>query len=145
MQPGSAFPLLFSPFTVNAVTVKNRIVSSAHDTVMAHDGHVTDQLIAYHRARAEGGVGLIVLQASGVHESARYTSHVLMAADDSCIPGFARVADAVHPHGVTLFAQLFHPGREIMEGQDGSLPVATHRPRCRPIGSMWCRGRCRWT
>ena len=124
MQQARRFPLLLSPLTINGVTVTNRIVSSAHDTVMARDGRVTDQLVAYHLARAEGGVGLIVLQASGIHESARYTSHVLMASDDSCIEGYARVAEAVHEHGTTLFGQLFHPGREIMEGQDGSLPVA---------------------
>lgn len=124
MSGTGAFPLLLSPLRVGDVTLRNRIVSTAHDTVMAHDGLVTDRLVAYHRARAEGGAGLIVTQAAGIHESARYTSHVLMAADDSCIEGFARVVDAVHPHGTVLFGQLFHPGREIMEGQDGSLPVA---------------------
>ena len=118
------FEHLLSPLVIGPVTVKNRIVSSAHDTVMAHDGRVGDPLVAYHRARAQGGVGLIVMQATGVHESARYTSHVLMAVDDECIPGFAAVADAVHPHGCLVFAQLFHPGREIMDSQDGSLPVA---------------------
>jgi 2,4-dienoyl-CoA reductase-like NADH-dependent reductase (Old Yellow Enzyme family) len=118
------FEQLFRPLSIGSVTAKNRIVSSAHDTVMAHDGRVTDQLVAYQRARAEGGVGLIVMQATGVHESARYTSHVLMATGDGCIPGFRAVAEAVHPFGCLLFAQLFHPGREIMEGQDGSLPVA---------------------
>ena len=59
-----------------------------------------------------------------MHESARYTYHVLMATDDSCIPGYRRVAEAVHPHGCKLFGQLFHPGREVMESQDGSAPVA---------------------
>jgi 2,4-dienoyl-CoA reductase-like NADH-dependent reductase (Old Yellow Enzyme family)/thioredoxin reductase len=91
---------------------------------MVHEGHVTDQLVAYHRARAQGGVGLIVLQVSGVHESARYTSHVLMAVDDSCIPGYTKLASAIHDGGATVFGQLFHPGKEVMESQDGSLPVA---------------------
>jgi 2,4-dienoyl-CoA reductase-like NADH-dependent reductase (Old Yellow Enzyme family) len=47
-----SFPHLFSPLAIGAVTIPNRIVSSGHDTVMAHDGHVTDRLIAYHEARA---------------------------------------------------------------------------------------------
>ncbi len=102
----------------------NRIVSSGHDTVMVADGKITDQLIAYHQARAEGGVGLIVVQVAGVHESARYTSHVLMAADDSCLPGYRKLADTVHAHGTVLFGQLFHPGREVMESADGTAPVA---------------------
>ncbi|MFC9556395.1 FAD-dependent oxidoreductase [Rhodococcus sp. NPDC056960] len=118
------FPTLFSPLQVGPVTVKNRIFSSGHDTVMVHDGQVTDQLVEYHRARAAGGAGLIVMQVAGIHETARYTYHVLMATDDSCIEGYRRVADAVHEHGCALFGQVFHPGREIMESQDGALPVA---------------------
>ncbi|MDA8262352.1 MAG: FAD-dependent oxidoreductase [Actinomycetota bacterium] len=115
---------LFEPLTIGPVTIKNRVFSSGHDTVMAEDGFVTDQLVEYHRARAEGGAGLIVMQVSGVHESARYTSHVLMATDDASIPGYARVAEAVHSNGCKLFGQLFHPGREVMESQDGSMPVS---------------------
>ena len=119
-----AFPRLFSSFEIGRVTVPNRIVSSGHDTVMVDHGAVTDQLVAYHEARAAGGAGLIVVQVAGVHETARYTSHTLMAVDDSCIPGYARLAEAVRPHGTRLFGQLFHPGREVMESLDGSLPVA---------------------
>ena len=115
---------LFEPLAIGPVTIKNRIFSSGHDTVMANDGFVTDQLVEYHRARAEGGAGLIVMQVSGVHESARYTSHVLMATDDASVPGYAKVAEAVHPSGCKLFGQLFHPGREVMESQDGSMPVS---------------------
>ncbi|MDA8312896.1 MAG: FAD-dependent oxidoreductase [Actinomycetota bacterium] len=118
------FPHLFEPLGIGAVTIKNRIVSPGHDTVMVEEGHVTDQLVAYHEARAAGGVGLIVMQAAGVHDTARYTSHVLMAADDSCIRGYEKVAEAVRPYGTKLFGQLFHPGREVMESQDGSAPVA---------------------
>jgi 2,4-dienoyl-CoA reductase-like NADH-dependent reductase (Old Yellow Enzyme family)/thioredoxin reductase len=124
MPTGPSFPHLFRPLQIGAVTLKNRVVSSGHDTVMVEDGRVTDQLIAYHDARAAGGVGLIVVQVAGVHESARYTSHILMAIEDSCIPGYRRLAEAIHRHGTVVFGQLFHPGREIMESQDGSAPVA---------------------
>ena len=122
--PGPSFSRLFSPLVVGPVALANRIVSSGHDTVMVDHGKVTDQLVAYHEARARGGVGLIVVQVAGVHESARYTSHVLMAVDDSCIEGYRRLAEAVKPHGTALFGQLFHPGREVMESTDGSAPVA---------------------
>ncbi len=85
---------------------------------------MTDQLIAYHEARARGGVGCIVVQVAGVHETARYTSHVLMATSDECVPGYRDLAAAVHPFGTVLLGQLFHPGREVMESSDGSAPVA---------------------
>ena len=103
------FPRLFSPLAIGGVTLRNRVVSSGHDTVMADHGQITDRLIAYHEARARGGAGLIVVQVAGVHETARYTSHVLMATDDSCIPGYSALAAAVRPHGTVLFGQLFHP------------------------------------
>jgi len=119
-----SFPHLFSELKVGSVTLKNRILSSGHDTVMAENGQVTDRLIAYHQARAAGGAGLIVLQVSGVHETAKYTYHVLMADNDDGIPGYRALSDAVHAHGCKVFGQLFHGGREIMESQDGSLPVS---------------------
>ena len=118
------FPTLFSPIDLGPTRVRNRIVSTGHDTVMAHDGHVTDRLVAYHAARAKGGVGLIIVQVSGVHETARYTAHMLMATEDAAIPGYARLATAVHAHGARIMGQLFHPGREIMETDDGTAPVA---------------------
>ncbi|MDK1399216.1 FAD-dependent oxidoreductase [Pseudomonas protegens] len=120
----SAFPHLFAPLQIRGKRLKNRIMSSGHDTSMPTDNLVNEQLIAYHRARAEGGVGLIVLQVAGVHDSARYTSHVLMATDDVCIDGYRRLAETCHAHGTVVLSQIFHPGREIMESADGLLAVA---------------------
>ncbi|SDS96138.1 2,4-dienoyl-CoA reductase [Brevibacterium sandarakinum] len=120
----SLFPHLFEPITLGRRTIRNRIVSSGHDTVLDDHGMIGDDLVAYHEARAQGGCGLIVLQVSGVHETARYTNHVLMATDDSSVPGYRAVAEAVHRHGTTIFAQLFHPGREVMDGERGMAPRA---------------------
>ncbi|TSD77795.1 FAD-dependent oxidoreductase [Pseudomonas sp. KBS0710] len=119
-----AFVHLFEPLVLRGKRLKNRIMSSGHDTSMPTDNRVNAQLIAYHRARAEGGVGLIVLQVAGVHDSARYTSHVLMATDDACIDGYRELADICHAQGTVVLSQIFHPGREIMESADGLLAVA---------------------
>ena len=121
-RPG--FPHLFAPLQIGPLRLKNRIVSSGHDTVMADHGNVTDQLVAYHRARAEGGAGLIVLQVAGVHPTARYTSHMLMADTDDCIEGYRRLCEELKPHGCAVVGQLFHGGRETTASDDGSLPVA---------------------
>jgi 2,4-dienoyl-CoA reductase-like NADH-dependent reductase (Old Yellow Enzyme family) len=119
-----SFPHLLSPLRIGGVTLRNRIVSSGHDTVMAEHGLVSDRLVAYQEARARGGVGLIVVQVAGVHPTARYTSHELTADTDETIPGFRRLAEAAHAHGATVFGQLFHGGREIMDTEDGTLAVA---------------------
>ncbi len=128
---GRSYPRLFEPLQIRGCTLKNRIMSTGHDTTLPVDGTVNDALVAYQEARARGGVGLIVLQVSGVHETARYTNHVLMATDDACIAGYRRVAAAVHGFGTVLFAQLFHPGREIAEADGGLLSVA-YAPSCVP-------------
>jgi len=120
----SKFPHLFSPLQVGAVTIKNRILSTGHDTLLPRAFVVNEALLAYHRARAEGGVGLIVVQVSGVHETARYTAHSLMATTDDCIPGYRQLAEMLHGYGCKVFGQVFHPGREIMEGIDGSITAA---------------------
>lgn len=120
----SVFPNLFQPLQIRGVRLKNRIMSTGHDTTLPTDGLVNEALVAYHEARARGGVGLIVSQVAGVHETARYTSHMLMATEDACIEGYRRLAEACHGHGCVVFSQLFHPGREIMEGGDGLLTVA---------------------
>ena len=112
------------PLRIRGCTLKNRIMSTGHDTTLPVDGTVNAALVAYQEARARGGVGLIVLQVSGVHETARYTNHVLMATDDASIEGYRSVAQAAHRHGAVLFGQLFHPGREIAEADGGLLSVA---------------------
>ncbi|MGC8499206.1 MAG: FAD-dependent oxidoreductase [Acidimicrobiales bacterium] len=127
----AAFPHLLAPLALGPVTAPNRIVSSGHDTVMVDHGRITDQLVAYHEARARGGAGMIVVQVAGVHPSARYTSHILMADDDGCVPGFARLAAAVAPYATVLVGQLFHPGREVAESPEGPAPVA-RAPSARP-------------
>lgn len=118
-----SLPHLFSPIRIRGLEIRNRILSTGHDTTLITGGVPNEALIAYHEARAKGGAGLIVAQAAGVHETAKYTSHVLMASEES-VPGYRRMAETVHKHGCKLFGQLFHPGREIMESQDGSMPVA---------------------
>ena len=120
----SALPHLFQPFEIRGCRIKNRIFSTGHDTTMPTDGTPNKRLAAYHEARAAGGAGLLVMQVAGVHETARYTSHLIMATTDDCIPGYKDVVAACKPYGTKLFGQLFHPGREIMESGDGTVPVA---------------------
>lgn len=118
------FTHLFEPITIGNVTIRNRILSTGHDTMLPTDGTVNEELIAYHEARAAGGAGLIVLQVSGVHETAHYTTHMLMATEDHAIAGYRRLADKLHSHGTAVFGQLFHPGREIVEAAGGMAPIA---------------------
>ena len=57
-----AYRYLWSPLDVGPVTVRNRIVFSAHLTNYARDGLPTEQHAAYYAARAAGGSGLIITE-----------------------------------------------------------------------------------
>ncbi len=111
-QPSSVFSSLLSPLRLGPVELPNRIVSTAHQTTLVHDHLPTDDFVAYHEARARGGVGLIVLEATAVDESGLLTSHTLGGYLPEIVDGYRRVATAVKPHGTRLFVQLFHGGRE---------------------------------
>ena len=56
---------LFEPIQVGSITIKNRIVRSPHGT-----GLSGEPLIAYHEARARGGVGMSTIEATGVDPTA---------------------------------------------------------------------------
>ena len=103
---------LFSPLRVGSVELQNRIVSTAHQTTLVHEHLPTEDFVAYHEARARGGTGLIVLEATAVHPSGLLTPHTLAGYREEILPGFARLSETVHGHGTRLFVQLFHGGRE---------------------------------
>ena len=75
----------------------NRIVSTAHQTTLVHDHLPTDEFVAYHEARAAGGTGMIVLEATAVHESGRLTAHTLAGYVPEIVAGYRRVADGGPP------------------------------------------------
>ena len=106
------FSNLLSSLRLGPVEIPNRIVSTAHQTTLVHEHLPTDEFVAYHEARASGGVGLIVLEATAVDESGLLTSHTLGGYLPEIVDGYRRVASAVQPHGTRLFVQIFHGGRE---------------------------------
>lgn len=103
---------LFSPLRLGPVELQNRIVSTAHQTTLVRDHLPTDDFVGYHEARARGGAGLIVLEATAVDQSGVLTGHTLAGFREEIVPGLARVAGAVQTHGTRLFLQLLHGGRE---------------------------------
>jgi 2,4-dienoyl-CoA reductase-like NADH-dependent reductase (Old Yellow Enzyme family)/thioredoxin reductase len=120
----SAFPALLSPVTVGPVELRNRVVSTSHQTTLVHDHLPTDDLVAYHAARARGGVGAIILEATAVHPTGLLTAHTLAGYHDAMVGGYERLAGAVRPHGTRIFVQLFHGGREQISAPPRAPAVA---------------------
>ncbi len=118
------YPNLFSPYSLKSLEIRNRIFSTGHDTYLPECYLPSDAYIAYQRARAKGGAGLIIIQVVGVHETARYTDALLMGTEDACIPHFRRLVEAIHAEGTKVLVQLFHPGREVLGRPEGVLQTA---------------------
>jgi 2,4-dienoyl-CoA reductase-like NADH-dependent reductase (Old Yellow Enzyme family) len=101
-----ALERVFSPIRLGPVEVPNRVVRTAHGTSLSFTD-ITDDVIAYHVARARGGCGLTILEASSVHPSSLITQSI---ATDAVIPGFRKMAEQVRPYGMKIFQQLWHGG-----------------------------------
>lgn len=101
---------LFESIQVAGLEIPNRIVRTAHGTFLKFPGlgEKNASLVRYHEARARGGVGMSILEVAPVHQS---SLHGWMPAwKDEAIDGYRVLADAVHPHGMKLFQQLWHGG-----------------------------------
>ncbi len=103
---------LFSPLDLGPVTLENRIVSTSHQTTLVHDHLPTDDMVAYHEARARGGAGMIVIEATATHPTGLLTAHTIGGYLPEIVPVYEKLAAAVKPHGTRLLCQLFHGGRE---------------------------------
>jgi len=106
-------PKLFSPFALKSLVIKNRLVRSAMETGMGDaDGFVTEDNLNIYRKAAEGGVGLIITEAIGVHPLGRFFHTQIAAWEDAHVPGLKQLVDVMHAHGdgVVVFAQLHSAG-----------------------------------
>ncbi len=65
-MPKSQYESLFSPGRIGTLELKNRIVYPPMGTNVCEGGEVTDRFLAYHEARAKGGVGLIIVENANV-------------------------------------------------------------------------------
>ena len=121
----TTFPLLFSPLTIKGLVLKIRIVMPPMCTSMATiGGAVTDRLIGYYRARAEGGVGLIDVEFTYIHPAGKVFEHMLGIYDDRLVPGLRRLTQAIHQQGSKIIIQIAHAGRRTHSDVTGCLPVA---------------------
>ena len=113
------FPHLFQPIRIGRLQSRNRLLMSAMSINFGVDekGHVTEQLIRYMAARAEGGVGMMLVGGGGVHPTGVELPHLPALWEDDCIPGLKKMAQAVKPYAVPLGMQLMHGGRQSYHDQ----------------------------
>ena len=105
------FKHLFTPHEIRGLEIRNRIYSTAHQTILAENGAPGEKMAAYHEARARGGAGLIIMESSRPYKDDVSASYYIDSSTDDCIPGYKLVAEKVHKYGCKVFAQINHGGR----------------------------------
>lgn len=105
------FKRLFTPVKLRGRTLRNRIVFGAHTANMAVEGLPTERHVAYYAERAIGGAGMIVVEPMPVHQAAVLTRGNFRPCDDSVIPHFRKVAEAIRSNGAVAIQQLYHVGQ----------------------------------
>ncbi len=101
-------PLTLSP----QLTLRNRIVMTAHTDILGRDHAPSDRQIAYLARRAEGGVGVIVTGAAAVHPTSGAFEQMPNPNpnDPVLLERFERLTEAIHVHGAAVIGQLYHCG-----------------------------------
>jgi 2,4-dienoyl-CoA reductase-like NADH-dependent reductase (Old Yellow Enzyme family) len=115
---------LLTAIDVGPLRLRNRVVSTSHQTSLVHDHLPTDELLAYHEARARGGVGTIFLEATAVHASGLLTAHTVGGFRPQIVAAYRRLGERLHPHDTKLMVQLFHGGREQISSAPRAPAVA---------------------
>lgn len=120
-KPGELrYPSIFSPLKIGNLTIRNRLMQTAHAKGFASaDGLTNDRDIHYQAERAKGGIGLIVTGARHVHPQSTGPNRSLARGDrKEIIERDAEMVRAVHAFGGRIFAQLIHFGPQ---GRSGAL------------------------
>lgn len=105
-------PMLFSPLTIRALTLRNRIVVSPMLTYAAVNGHTNDTHLAHLAKFAVGGAGLVFVESTKIDPRGCSTPRDLGLWKDDFMPGLKRICDLVRSYGAACGIQLGHSGRK---------------------------------
>lgn len=123
-----AYPALFSPIRIRGLELKNRIIFPAMGTKMpSEERFVTQQLIDYHVARAEGGCGLNFTEVCSVYGPAA-PKKFLAISDDKYIPGLQQLTEAIHDAGGKAGIQLWLGGLAVASDSEQMIIIPSPVP-----------------
>lgn len=99
-------------FRIKNLEIKNRIAIPPMVCFYFSDdnGYVTEKNISHYRELAEGGAGLIIVEATAISKKGRLHDTELGIWEDGQIEGLSRIADVIHESGSKAFIQLVYAG-----------------------------------
>ncbi|KGK43338.1 N-methylproline demethylase [Nitrincola sp. A-D6] len=103
---------LLQPYQLKHLTLKNRIMTTAHEPAYPEDGMPKAKYRAYHAERAKAGIALTMTAGSAtVSKDSPPVFNNILAYKDEVVPYMRDLADACHEHGTAVMLQLTHLGR----------------------------------
>ena len=104
--------LLFEPFQIRSIELKNRIVVSPMCQYSSGDGFANDWHLVHLGSRAVGGAGLVFSEATAVSPEGRITPSDLGIWKDEHIDFLKRITTFIENNGAVAAIQLAHAGRK---------------------------------
>lgn len=128
-MPHSTDPLL-QPFQLKHLSLRNRLMTTAHEPAYAQEGLPKERYRAYHVERAKGGIALTMTAGSAaVSRDSPPVFNNILCYKDEVVPWMKDLVDACHEHGAAVMIQLTHLGRRTRWDKGDWLPVVapSHR------------------
>ncbi len=127
--------MLFDPFSLRGLTLKNRIAVSPMCQYSSEDGLASDWHLVHLGSRAVGGAGLVMTEAASVEARGRISPQDLGLWQDAQIPMLKRITAFIRSQGAAAGIQLAHAGRKASTARpwEGGAALAEDRGGWRPL------------
>src|SRR5690625_133588 len=120
---------LLQPYQLKHLTLRNRIMSTAHEPAYSEEGLPKDRYRLYHVEKARGGIALTMTAGSAVVSTDSPEAFGnLHAYRDEIVPWLRRLADDCHEEGAAVMIQITHLGRRTSWNQGDWLPILAPSP-----------------
>ncbi|MEO4042280.1 NADH:flavin oxidoreductase [Hoeflea sp. CAU 1731] len=117
---------LLQPYQLKHLTLRNRIMISAHEPAYPEDGMPKERYRAYHVERAKGGVALTMTAGSAsVSRDSPPAFNNILAWKDEVVGWMKQLVDECHGHGAAVMIQLTHLGRRTRWDKGDWLPIVS--------------------
>jgi 2,4-dienoyl-CoA reductase-like NADH-dependent reductase (Old Yellow Enzyme family) len=115
---------LLRPFQLKHLSLRNRLMSTAHEPAYTEDGLPKERYRLYHAEKAKGGIALTMIGGSSVvaPDSTQAFGNILLYKDE-VVRWLRELADDVHAHGAAVMIQMTHLGRRTNWNKADWLPV----------------------
>jgi len=121
---------LFETLTIRDLTIRNRawVAPMCQYSAEDRDGVPTEWHLVHYGARATGGAGLVIVEATAVSPEGRISPWDTGIWNDEQADGWAYILDFMHNHGAAVGVQLAHAGRKASTYREwsghGSVPIS---------------------